>query len=78
MKKISPYCTPAMLAALTELNRRGQEVPPPLRELLRSRGWINAKTGSITPKGIDYLNGRDMIGARSDQSTKKGVSNGNP
>lgn len=63
----SKYCTPAMLSALTEL-KKGTPCPAPLRETLRARGWIN-KGGTITPKGIDYLNGRDMMAA---QSTNQG------
>lgn len=59
MKKPSPYCTPAMLAALTEL-KTGAPCPAPLRATLRSRGWT-LKDGTISPKGLEYLNGRDMI-----------------
>ena len=59
-----------MLSALTEL-KKGVSCPAPLRETLRSRGWIN-KDGTITPKGIDYLNGRDMMTAQS--TNHKGVN----
>jgi hypothetical protein len=47
------YCTPAMLSALTEL-KKGTPCPAPLRETLRSRGWVN-KDGTISQKGLVYL-----------------------
>lgn len=74
MKVTIKYCTPAMLAALTDL-KCGAPCPAPLRETLRARGWMT-KTGTITQKGIDYLNGRDMIVTQS--TNRKGVHHGNP
>lgn len=53
MRKPLPYCTPAMLAALTDI-KKGAPCPAPLRETLRSRGWIN-KDGTISGKGLDHL-----------------------
>lgn len=64
MKKIMTYCTPAMLAALTELRRSGQTVPPPLWWSLKSRGWIN-NLGNITAQGVEYLDSRGIIAAQS-------------
>lgn len=51
--------TPAMLSALTEI-KRGTPCPAPLREVLRSRGWI-AKDGTITTKGIAFLSSRNVL-----------------
>lgn len=56
MKVTIPYCTPAMLAALTELTK-GTPCPAPLACAIGSRGWMD-KNGTITGKGLDYLNGR--------------------
>ncbi len=57
MARIAKYCTQAMLNALTELKRTGQQVPAPLYHSIMSRGWIN-RQGDITPKGVDYLASR--------------------
>lgn len=70
MKVTIKYCTPAMLAALTDL-KKGAPCPAPLRETLRARGWIT-KDGLITGAGVDYLNGRDMIGTQL--INRKGVN----
>lgn len=63
MKVTIKYCTPAMLSALTDL-KKGTPCPAPLRETLRARGWMT-KDGTITVNGIAFLNGRDMMAARS-------------
>lgn len=56
---MSDDCTPAMLSALTELKRSNTPVPNPLWWPIKSRGWID-KDGTITRKGLDYLNGRNV------------------
>lgn len=56
--KPAPYCTPALLSALTDAAKR-LEVPKPLRETMRSRGWINQR-GAVTQKGLDYLASRKV------------------
>lgn len=54
-----PYCDSPMLAALKAL-AEGKPVKKNtgtaiVLEALRSRGWIDRKTGQITERGRDYL-----------------------
>lgn len=58
MKVTIKYCTPAMLAALTEV-KRGQPCPAVHYATLRARGWIT-KGGTIAAKGIAFLSSRDV------------------
>lgn len=56
--KPKPYCTPAMLSALTDV-KKGARCPAPMYWPLKSRGWID-RNGTITAKGLEYI-GRNGV-----------------
>ena len=63
--KIKPYCSAAMLSAMTDI-RRGIACPAPLLWPLRSRGWVD-KWGKLTTAGINYVNIRTQLTEESTQ-----------